>query len=335
MSAARPIDVVYTWVDGNDPTVRAARARHLRDAGSAGADGVGAHRFRDNDELRYSLRALETFAPWTGHVHLVTNGQVPAWLDRSHPDLSVVTHEAIFPDPNHLPTFNSRAIELHLCRIPALSERFLYFNDDVFLGRPVSTEDFLTPAGGQKAFFDGFPVPSDPHQGGEFVRAAAYTRGLLDVRFGKREGRRMLAHTPRLYDRELVRRIVAEWPREAERTSAHRFRAPDDLALNLLYDHYLFESAALPPVHAAAHLANPSEAYCFVSLTDNDLAFAAHFKRIAELRPRFFCVNDDLAGHDFSPTIRRQLRAFLEWYFPRPSRFEASSPSFSAPVTPL
>ena len=33
-------------------------------------------RFRDNDELRYSLRSLEQHAPWLRHIYIVTNGQV-------------------------------------------------------------------------------------------------------------------------------------------------------------------------------------------------------------------------------------------------------------------
>jgi hypothetical protein len=37
----------------------------------------------------------------------------------------------------YLPTFNSHAIEGHLYRVPDLSERFIYFNDDMFLGRDV------------------------------------------------------------------------------------------------------------------------------------------------------------------------------------------------------
>ena len=33
-------------------------------------------RFRDNDELKYSLRGLEMYAPWIRNVYIVTNGQV-------------------------------------------------------------------------------------------------------------------------------------------------------------------------------------------------------------------------------------------------------------------
>lgn len=33
-------------------------------------------RFRDNDELRFSIRSVEQFAPWLRHIYIVTNGQV-------------------------------------------------------------------------------------------------------------------------------------------------------------------------------------------------------------------------------------------------------------------
>ena len=53
----------------------------------------------------YSLRSLEKFAPWIRNVYLVTNGQVPSWIDVSHPRLKIITHDMIFPNTSHLPTF--------------------------------------------------------------------------------------------------------------------------------------------------------------------------------------------------------------------------------------
>ena len=44
-------------------------------------------------ELRYSLRSIQTFAPWVRHVYLVTNGQIPSWLNLDSPRLTVVTHQ--------------------------------------------------------------------------------------------------------------------------------------------------------------------------------------------------------------------------------------------------
>jgi hypothetical protein len=68
-------------------------------------------------ELRYSLRSLERFAPWVRHVYLVTNGQIPYWLDLENPRLTIVTHDQIFPNLSHLPTFSSPAIESHIHRL--------------------------------------------------------------------------------------------------------------------------------------------------------------------------------------------------------------------------
>jgi UDP-N-acetylglucosamine-lysosomal-enzyme len=85
-------------------------------------------------------------------VFLVTNGQVPHWLDTSNPKLVLVTHAEIFDDPSHLPTFSSPAIEANLHRIPGLSSQFIYLNDDVMFGRPVWPSDFITRASGQRVF---------------------------------------------------------------------------------------------------------------------------------------------------------------------------------------
>ncbi|WP_310528377.1 Stealth CR1 domain-containing protein, partial [Nocardioides sp.] len=56
---AFPIDVVYTWVDGDDPEWSAARA--ARDGADARQEAAGQARFRNRDELRYSLRSLHLF----------------------------------------------------------------------------------------------------------------------------------------------------------------------------------------------------------------------------------------------------------------------------------
>ena len=72
----------------------------------------------DNEELRYSLRSVELYAPWIRRIFIVTNGQIPSWLNMSHPKVEVVPHSRIFPNSSHLPTFSSPAIESNIHRIP-------------------------------------------------------------------------------------------------------------------------------------------------------------------------------------------------------------------------
>ncbi|XP_076162647.1 N-acetylglucosamine-1-phosphate transferase subunits alpha and beta isoform X5 [Ptiloglossa arizonensis] len=143
-----PIDVVYTWVNGSDPIFLKNLEKHVpvMDVNTA------ASRYSDKDELRFSLRSIEMYAPWVRHVYIVTNGQIPSWLDMDNPRVTLITHEDIFLNKSDLPTFSSPAIESHIHKIPGISDKFLYFNDDVMLGAEVWPEDFITQAGGQKVY---------------------------------------------------------------------------------------------------------------------------------------------------------------------------------------
>ncbi len=134
----------FTGKDGNSISYDLYRANIVWDLGDPLVDDVAAHRFQDNDELKYSLRSLEKYAPWVRNIYIVTNGQQPSWLNTSHPRVKLITHEQIFQSKSHLPTFSSPAIESHIHRIPGLSNRFLYFNDDTLLGAPVWPDDFFT-----------------------------------------------------------------------------------------------------------------------------------------------------------------------------------------------
>ena len=66
--------------------------------------------------LRYSIRSVEKFAPWVRQIFVVTNGQIPYWMDMDNPKIRIVTHEEIFVSRRHLPTFSSPAIEANIHR---------------------------------------------------------------------------------------------------------------------------------------------------------------------------------------------------------------------------
>lgn len=141
------IDIVYTWVDGSDAVWRFKRAKAAREnedaplIRTANVEG----RFRDNNELWYSLKALEAYFPDHGHIFLVTDNQRPEWIEQ-FPCVTVIDHADIL-HPGGLPTFSSMNIEACLHRIDGLSEYYLYFNDDVFLCRDVTVENFFTENG--------------------------------------------------------------------------------------------------------------------------------------------------------------------------------------------
>ena len=145
-----PIDIVYTWVNGSDPDF--IRQLNKQDKSHSNtAEDTSESRFQDFNQLLYSLRSIEMYAPWIRRVYIVTNGQIPSWINLT--SVTMVNHKSIFTEPSHLPNFNSLAIETHLHEIPGLSENFIYFNDDFSLMSPTCPEDFWTPETGYKSKF--------------------------------------------------------------------------------------------------------------------------------------------------------------------------------------
>ena len=136
------IDIVYMWVDGSDPVWLAKKNAFEQGVASTAGEALDEARFVDNDELKYSLRSIERYAPWIRHIYIVTDGQVPAWIDLTNPRISIIDHTEIIPR-EALPTFSSPAIEWCVDNIPGLSEHFLLANDDTFIGREVSPEFFF------------------------------------------------------------------------------------------------------------------------------------------------------------------------------------------------
>lgn len=147
--ASGAVDAVVTWVDGSDPAHREKRLAHLAGAREPGTDtrGLRETRFEQSGEIAHCLRLIRRHAPWIRTIFLVTDDQRPAWLDAARADalgVTVVDHTVIFEGfESYLPTFSSRSIETLLYRIPGLADRFVYFNDDVFLVNAVTPETWF------------------------------------------------------------------------------------------------------------------------------------------------------------------------------------------------
>ncbi|KAF1433613.1 N-acetylglucosamine-1-phosphotransferase subunits alpha/beta, partial [Spheniscus demersus] len=144
-------------------------------------EDISASRFEDNEELRYSLRSIERHAPWVRHIFIVTNGQIPSWLNLDNPRITIVTHQEIFQNVSHLPTFSSPAIESHIHRISGLSQKFIYLNDDVMFGKDVWPDDFYSHSKGfqMTAFFCFcFSLPVGNSGGSRYVAGGGAVGGI-------------------------------------------------------------------------------------------------------------------------------------------------------------
>lgn len=229
-----PIDVVYTWVDADDPAWQAAFAAARRgDAPpTSHTSAWSPSRFTSREELRYSLRSIAAFASWVRTIHVVTNGQVPPWLDVDHPQIRLVRHDEIFADASHLPTFNSHAIEANLHRIPGLAQHYLYFNDDVFLARPLRPEHFFTASGLLRYFPSMIPVEDGEATAADLPVVSAFKNGrrIIEDEFGRRPMTRP-RHTPHPQRTDVLQDIDRSCPDLVRRTSGARFRSASDVSL--------------------------------------------------------------------------------------------------------
>lgn len=134
------IDFVITWVDNTD--VKWQKSKEEYNPTNKKDESNSMIRYRDWGTLKYWFRAIERNANWVNKIYFVTCGQVPSWLNVDNPKLVLINHEDYIPK-EFLPTFNSNVIELFFNRIPNLSEKFVYFNDDVFVLNPIDESYFF------------------------------------------------------------------------------------------------------------------------------------------------------------------------------------------------
>jgi hypothetical protein len=335
-----PVDVVYTWVDGSDSRWLERKKRTLDEYADhhASEEASGAGRFRNNDELKYSVRSVMKFAPWIRRVFIVTDDQVPEWLDTSNRKIEIVDHKDIFGNKGSLPSFNSHAIEMRLHHIPGLSERFLYFNDDVFLGRPTSVSDFFYESGMGKLFTgrklsrmrprrllrESSMVRDNPHQ-----RAVYNARRMVHEQYGY-IANYDLRHTVKVSNRTVLLELESRFPQAFRSTIAHQFRDNTDVLVSALAAYYEMAARENKPYFInilrgdlrrySIGLVRRKRDYVFIPLPIGSMEkITGRLIAIRKYGPLMFCIND---GPGTSRERVELAMDFLEEYFPERSECE-------------
>jgi hypothetical protein len=317
-----PIDLVYTWVDGEDPVWRARRDHAFGGHTEALNDqSANESRYISRDELRYSLRSILMYAPWIRRIFLVTDDQVPAWLDPEDPRITVVSHRELLGDRGKLPTFNSHAIESQLHQIDGLAEHFIYCNDDVFFGRPVTPHHFFQANGVSKIFLSRAkvgPGPVDVDSDLPSTAAGKNNRRIIEGEFGRHVTFKM-KHVPHPLHRSVLAELAENHVTELTATASHQFRHPGDVSTtSSLYQYYAFLSrrAVVADIrYMYADLAAPE---------------TSSLLRLALAKRNFdvFCLNDTDCEPEFLAQQHATMDRFLSAYFPVPGPWERSGQSF-------
>lgn len=321
------IDAVYLWCDGNDPQFKEQKQERFAQLGIPFVEcNSGELRFYDNNELLYSLRALQKNAPWINRIFIVTNKQKPNWLV-PHPKIVIVDHEEIIPK-HLLPTFNSVVIESYIHKIPSLSEKFIYLNDDVFLNRPVLPS----------FFFDGkLPIIrlAEPvkhlrkinledarnllKQHLESDLSETVLRAWLLANQDKYRGPFLiLAHTIDGMTKSLMRETLERFPQILQ-SNVSPFRTNNEIQRLIFQLDWLYRKGARLNLQK-----RPSMLTKLFGSHKGLETFAGSERdktrsRIIKFNPAMFCLN---AAIHPTPIDKKKSREFLEKLFPEKSPFE-------------
>lgn len=305
--------MVYLWVNGNDPQWQAKRNAVIGNVEAASSVNCKG-RYVDNDELKYSLRSLELYAPWIRRVFIVTDNQTPEWLDTDNPKVRIVDHTEILPQES-LPCFNSQVIEYFLHRIPDLSEHFLYANDDMFFNRPVTPATFFAP--------DGLPIARLNHRPfRKFVlmfrekvqrkKISAYNKaiqraaGLVEEKYGIYFGSKT-HHNIDSYLKSDYRHVCEVFKTEIEASQTNHVRSSNDVQRNIF--------TYVPLAEKRAHLQYVTRHTSFRLHIEK----AYLYSKLDRYNPLLFCLNDSEYAQD---SDRMRAKAYLDKRFPEKSRFE-------------
>lgn len=277
-----PIDIVYTWVSDSDPEWLKKKSYY---------SGVNIQnqdtRFIDYEQLRYSLRSVASYAKFIRKIFIVTDHQVPYWLNTDHDKIVMVNHSDIFDDKTCLPVFNSVAIESWIHKIEGLSDNFIYANDDYFFGSPVNKQHFIHPNGIAKLFLE--PIPNA--YGEIFADSEATTQLSLFTahcfyeKFNKWPSFWPL-HAPMIKNVHVIEKMINQFQTHIDKTSRSRFRETETISPLYLMSSYFS--------YAEGDSVVSSIRYEYVSSDDPNLdsKLSNLFLKIKEGKCEVFCLND-------------------------------------------
>lgn len=313
------IDLVYLWCDGNDAAWREKKLFWQKKYGNMAADVIGDSRFVSHDELKFSLRSVEMYMPWINHIFIVTDGQVPEWLNTDNPKISIVDHKEIMP-ADALPTFNSNAIEACLHNIPDLSEHFLFANDDMFVARPLEPEFFFAPDGRPYIFLQ----PQNIYTQSVYMQQIYHVQNLIKEKFGQ-DYPFEPHHNIDAYRLSDVKKCVQDFKEAFEETAHQRFREEQTMQRSIFGYYALATGNGILVTNKGRKKQHP-----YWHKTEEKILISKYFGNLKNVQEwvlgkkcSLFCINDN-------EKLRYDERMWIKWalalLFPTVSSFEKSVP---------
>lgn len=243
------IDAVISWVDSSDDAWRFKINKHLEKKINWNSK-KDSTRYNSINEIEICILSILKFATYIKNIYVVTDNQKPKNFESLktkaldlNVNLELVDHKVLFREyDEYLPVFNSQTIETMIHRVPNLSEHFLYFNDDFFLIRETTSDDF---------FKNSFPLirgewkEFDENIWHKKVINSRKKNRVFSHRYVKEDTAKMLGfdkyfnihHTPYPLRKSTIQKFFDENPKFLRENIKHRFRHKDQFLLQVLANH--------------------------------------------------------------------------------------------------
>jgi hypothetical protein len=231
------VDAVYLWVDGSDPKWLKKKRKFSAEADS---HGTSDSRFTSRNELYFSIATLLKNAPWINRIWLVTDGQTPDLGDLAD-RVTLVDHKKFIPK-EFLPTFNSHVITSHLHRIKGLAENFLYLNDDILFGRPLTPSAWFDSHGRCLIRYTRTTLPGFSVRGVDVIHEARQRTVRSAIDAGLQISMRSIQHGPHPMRKSTMEQMWNRFGDELTSTSRNRFRTQADLVPEWLHNFLAYSS---------------------------------------------------------------------------------------------
>lgn len=220
-------DIIYLWVDASDPSWRHKKKQHTPPEEDLVSYADSNSRYRNNEELYVSLQSMRYYAHDVGAVYLVTDGQVPSWLEE-FPEVILVDHADIL---ECTPVFNTRAILNQVHKIPELRDYFIVMNDDIFFNKHVGFNDFFHQENGV-VFVEA--QPADISDGRAHHSRVHYVEQVLNV-----PCRDVLAHAAIPIYKPTYMEMIEQYKPLYHRVNHQRFRQNTGVSIQYLYHYHI------------------------------------------------------------------------------------------------
>ena len=248
------IDLVYTYVDGNDIKHKEKKNLWFGDNSTYIKNYNLDIRYESINEIYFSVKTALKYLDFINKIYIVTDNQTPL-LDLNDLDrVIIVDHTEIIP-AEYLPTFNSDVIESYLHNIKNLSEIFLYNNDDCFFLNYIKLEDIVCPDT-KINIINNFNIDVIKNKNSEYANRICYTYDLINTSFP--DAKFINNHHTKILRLNTLKYIEVLYPEELHKLRLNKFRIINTiqylfLAINmdtiLRYNNIIYTSSDFAEFH--------------------------------------------------------------------------------------